>query len=125
MALFAVTAPARAQSYTRDIPYPPGCGQCVMYTNDQLTDGGWRLVMQGDGNLVLRNPAGKPCWASNTAGNSLSRVAYQSDGNFVVRNPAGVALWASGTVGLIGGTENVSINDGYYFVGTKFIHGPC
>ncbi|MDN5856057.1 MAG: hypothetical protein L0K86_25095 [Actinomycetia bacterium] len=58
-----------------------------------------RLVMQGDGNLVLyRTDTGEARWASNTPGTPANRAVMQGDGNFVVYTQMG-AVWASNTDG--------------------------
>lgn len=70
--------------------------------NEQLmsTNSKVRLVMQGDGNLVLyRQDNGKALWASNTGGKPVNRAVMQGDGNFVCYDPANKAYWASGTGG--------------------------
>lgn len=56
-----------------------------------------RLVMQGDGNLVLYNQAGVPLWNSETAGNPNARMVMQTDGNVVIYSTSNVALWATYT----------------------------
>ncbi len=72
-------------------------GQKLVGGQSLVSPGGAvRLVMQGDGNLVLYGPRGA-LWASNTAGLG-SLAVLQSDGNFVVYGPRGAA-WASGTRG--------------------------
>ncbi|MCC9309409.1 hypothetical protein LN042_20375 [Kitasatospora sp. RB6PN24] len=68
--------------------------------------GNEKLVMQGDGNLVLyltdpRTPTGPVLWSSGTWGHLGAYAVMQTDGNFVVyekgrSGPAG-ALWATGT----------------------------
>lgn len=60
------------------------------------TDGRTRLVMQGDGNLVLYSPT-RATWASRTAGRTGATFTLQTDGNLVVRDATGTARWASGT----------------------------
>jgi hypothetical protein len=72
------------------------------------TDGQFKLIMQGDGNLVLYGPAG-PAWATSTQG-SPSFAVLQDDGNFVVYGPNG-AMWAAGTTGK-GASKLVVQNDG-------------
>lgn len=57
-----------------------------------------RLVMLGDGNLVL-TVGGKVRWSTRTSGHSGAKLWQQSDGNLVVRDTSGRALWASGTRG--------------------------
>lgn len=77
----------------------------TLWANDTLTagqylhspNGQYRLIMQGDGNLVVYS-GGTAIWASGTAGHSGARAVMQGDGNLVVylgSNP----LWASGTGG--------------------------
>ncbi|MDZ7744502.1 MAG: hypothetical protein U5K77_01950 [Candidatus Saccharibacteria bacterium] len=57
-----------------------------------------RLVMQGDGNLVLYNTSGNPVWHTGTYGNAGAWFAVQHDGNMVVYSEDNVPLWASNTV---------------------------
>ncbi|HZI10084.1 MAG TPA: glycoside hydrolase family 19 protein, partial [Myxococcus sp.] len=57
------------------------------------TSPGERLVMQGDGNLVVYNAANVATWQSGTAGNPGSWLALQHDGNLVVYDAAGKARW--------------------------------
>ncbi len=60
-------------------------------------NGQFRLVMQGDGNLVEYDGT-TVVWASNTAGTG-NYVEMQGDGNFVVYSSANAALFASNTAG--------------------------
>ncbi|TQV88742.1 hypothetical protein [Aliikangiella coralliicola] len=62
-------------------------------------NGDFKLIMQGDGNLVLyRNSDNKALWSSRTHGNPGAEAIMQGDGNFVVyRN--GNPLWSSQTDG--------------------------
>ncbi|GAA4265820.1 GH25 family lysozyme [Frondihabitans peucedani] len=59
---------------------------------------GSAITLQSDGNLVLRDTAGKVRWLTKTskagAGCTLS---LQSDGNLVLRNKAGKAVWSAGS----------------------------
>jgi hypothetical protein len=57
-----------------------------------------RLIMQGDGNLVLY-VWNSPLWASNTAGKPAQRAIMQGDGNFVIYDNTGKAIWSSNTWG--------------------------
>ncbi len=68
-------------------------GQSIVSSNSR-----YRLVYQGDGNLVLYDDVDRVVpWASNTGGTSPSQALMQSDGNFVIYTaPSGVA-WATGT----------------------------
>lgn len=61
-------------------------------------NGRHRLVMQGDGNLVLYRANGKPKWATGTDGRQIGAAYMQGDGNLVLYDAAG-AVWASGTHG--------------------------
>jgi L,D-peptidoglycan transpeptidase YkuD (ErfK/YbiS/YcfS/YnhG family) len=68
-----------------------------MNPGDELRsgNGAYRLVMQGDGNLVMYS-AGRAIWWSGTARNSGASLALQSDGNAVIY-AAGRALWNTRT----------------------------
>jgi hypothetical protein len=71
-------------------------------TGDELTSGNGRvrLVMQGDGNLVLyRTDDGKPLWDSGTWNKPVTHAVMQGDGNFVAYSDSGDPYWASGTDG--------------------------
>jgi surface antigen len=59
---------------------------------------GYRLIMQGDGNLVAFTPGGRPVWNSRTWGNQGAYAELQSgDGNLVVYTSSRKALWDSKT----------------------------
>ena len=59
-------------------------------------NGSFRLTLQGDGNLVLRDvQSNASLWS--TASNSATRLIMQPDGNLVLRNAAGASVWSSGT----------------------------
>ncbi|WP_155624741.1 protease pro-enzyme activation domain-containing protein [Burkholderia vietnamiensis] len=59
-----------------------------------------KLVMQGDGNLVLYNALnGTAVWNSGTYGNAGAYAVLQTDGNFVIYGPSGNALWSTSTYG--------------------------
>jgi hypothetical protein len=55
-------------------------------------------VMQGDGNLVLRDPDHNAVWATGTDGNPGAFLAMQNDGNLVIYSSNHKALWATNTV---------------------------
>jgi hypothetical protein len=61
-------------------------------------DGRYRLVMQGDGNLVIYS-INRALWSTNTAGHPGARTIMQGDGNLVVYDTANKPLWFSGTAG--------------------------
>jgi hypothetical protein len=52
--------------------------------------------MQGDGNFVIYDPAGKPYWASNTAGHAGAFLTVQDDGDVAIHGGSEV-LWHSGS----------------------------
>jgi len=77
-----------------------GDGNLVVYGRTIWNSGtflsGSFFAMQGDGNLVGYTQASRPVWASNTNGNTPDVLALQSDGNLVLYG-GGRALWQSGT----------------------------
>ena len=75
------------------------------------TNGKYHFYLQGDGNLVLRDPAGKAIWASATNGKGGVRLVVQGDGNLVLYTSAGKAVWATGTMGS-GASYLIVQNDG-------------
>lgn len=83
----------------------------VLRANDSLlsTDGRFRLIMQGDGNLVAYGPTGA-VWDTSTSG-AGNWAVMQGDGNLVVYTAAGKSLWGSGTDGL-GDSSLVMQSDG-------------
>ena len=78
---------------------------------DTLTspDNSSRLVMQGDGNLVLyRVPDNFVLWASDTNGTGATRAYLQYDGNLVVQRSDGSPVRGSGTDGKPGARLRVA-----------------
>jgi hypothetical protein len=60
-------------------------------------NGAYKLIMQGDGNLVLYSTTGVR-WNSGTWGNyDVLYAVMQGDGNFVIYKQGGIAIWNSGT----------------------------
>lgn len=94
-----VTAPAPADLLAAGAELKAG---------ESITQAGHKLVMQGDGNLVAYNAAGKAVWSSGTSNNPGAKAAMQSDGNFVVYSAAGKALWQSGTSGNAGAEVRIN-----------------
>lgn len=60
-------------------------------------DGRFRLVMQGDGNLVEYNARGQAIWHTGTHGHPGAFLAVQADGNLVVYTASFQPVWASGS----------------------------
>jgi hypothetical protein len=82
----------------------------ILPTNATLTspDGGARLIMQSDGNLVLyRNSDNVPLWASATKGSGAVRAYMQYDGDLVLQRADGSPVRATATDGRPGATLNV------------------
>jgi hypothetical protein len=69
-------------------------GGCLRSAN-----GGYELVMQTDGNLVLYAAHGQALWASNTRGSKGDYAFMQVDGSLVVNSRSGRVLWRSGPAG--------------------------
>ncbi|HEX5593817.1 MAG TPA: hypothetical protein VFX35_10765 [Solirubrobacterales bacterium] len=70
-------------------------GARPLWASDTVGHPGAWAVMQGDGNLVVYGPDDKALWNSMTMGNSGARLAMQPDGNLVVYASSGKALWAN------------------------------
>jgi murein DD-endopeptidase MepM/ murein hydrolase activator NlpD len=85
----------------------------VLGVGQELQDGPFIVVMQGDGNLVeyVSEPNGQiyPLWDSGTYGNPGAFAVMQSDGNLVVYRQ-GSPLWSSGTYGHPGAVFVLWIN---------------
>jgi hypothetical protein len=71
----------------------------TLAAGDELdsSGGGYRFVMQGDGNAVVYGP-GAPQWGSSTSGGG-NRLVLQTDGNAVIYTAQGRPVWNSGTGG--------------------------
>lgn len=69
--------------------------------NQSITspNGQYRLIMQGDGNLVIYNQkTNRSIWASNTVRGTMSQFEFQYDGNLVVYTmPGHTSTWTSNT----------------------------
>lgn len=71
----------------------------TLYPGMSYTVGRAVLVMQTDGNLVVKDERSRVRWASKTYGNPGAYVSMQADGNLVVYSPSRKVLWASKTYG--------------------------
>jgi len=74
-------------------------GAAALWAANTSGKGGTVAYMQGDGNFVLYNAKGGPVWSSGTAGNDGATLSVQDDGNVVIYSSAGQALWSTGTAG--------------------------
>jgi hypothetical protein len=98
--------PAWASNTVAPGPVGPAA---MLGTNEQLgvngvlatPDGRYRLVVQGDGNVVLYSGDGEARWATNTVGVLNPRLVVQDDGNVVLYSGNGKARWATNTVGTL------------------------
>lgn len=70
-------------------------GRNTLHENQHLTCGELKLIMQGDGNLVIYRGS-KPVWATNTCGKGHGPYSFimQSDNNAVIYG-SGKATWAT------------------------------
>ena len=84
----------------------------------QSNNGSYRLYMQGDGNLVLRNAASDALWTSRTNGKGAVRLNMKGDGNLVMYTSASQTVWATGTNGK-GATRAFLRNDGNFVLYTS------
>jgi hypothetical protein len=57
-----------------------------------------RVVLQTDGDLVIRNGQ-DVVWSSHTSGGAARRMVMQDDGNLVIYRKDGTAAWATHTQG--------------------------
>ena len=68
----------------------------VLWNSETQGRGGDRVVMQGDGNLVIYD-GGTARWNSHTNGHPGSALALQADGNMVVYAPGARWIWQTNT----------------------------
>lgn len=71
-----------------------------LYPSQQIetADRKFRLVLQGDGNLVLYSP-NRAIWNSGTVGKNAAFLSMQKDGNLVIYDPSGWPIWHTRTDG--------------------------
>lgn len=88
----------------KEYPYPATAKHVLhrgqtLFVNQYLLskDGRFKLIMQGDGNLVLYKNGSQAIWASNTWNKPVTRCDMQTDGNLVLYNNSWTPYWASNT----------------------------
>lgn len=99
--------------------YPFSTTKDVLYEGETLnvgeslisSDGRYKLVLQGDGNMVIYNGSNRAIWNSGTWGMPIDHAAMQYDGNFVLYDTSGRARWSSNTWNQVG-SSLVMQNDG-------------
>jgi hypothetical protein len=97
----------RGMSAFRDAmnrPLPPRdhvvAGEAMAPSTSLMSaDRRYTLAMQGDGNLVIYNPAGVAIWSTGTYSHPGSSLSFQYNGNLVLYNRAGTPLWETMTDG--------------------------
>jgi hypothetical protein len=75
-------------------------GQLSLRPGAKISTAGLTLEYQSNGNLVARDPGGKPVWDTGTlqdCGGANCKVAFQEDGNLVLRDAAGKTYWHTHT----------------------------
>jgi hypothetical protein len=89
-------------------------------SDERLTsaNGSYRFILQGDGNLVLRNAAGSSLWSSGTQGKGGVRLSMQSDGNLVLYTSASQSVWSTKTNGQ-GATKAILQDNGNFALYTS------
>jgi surface antigen len=101
-------APVSPGPAPEPVPSPPSPSpSSTLHSGEQLAageellspDGAYKLIMQGDGNLVLYHE-GTALWSSGVEGEG-SYVAMQGDGNLVIYNH-GSTKWNTNTAGFSG-----------------------
>jgi hypothetical protein len=74
-------------------------GSTALWSSQTSGKGGTTAYMQGDGNFVIYTASGSPVWSSGTAGNSGATLSVQDDGNVVIYSASGKGVWSTGTAG--------------------------
>ena len=83
----------------------------LMGTNLISTNGFWKLNLQEDGNLVLKDANEIPIWASGSNGKGTSPylLKIQEDGNLVIYDSKNSSIWTSDTNGKGTGPFNFAL----------------
>lgn len=97
-----VSAPSPEPTVRSSNSATPEGTTLYVYRDEQLMPGqSWKtnrstMIMQADGNLVLRDENGRALWHSGTVGTGY-RAIMQADGNLVVYNKDNWGVWSTGT----------------------------
>ncbi len=128
-------ATGTTSTYVSSINVPPISWNSYLKSGYYLfsPDGQYKLVMQGDGNLVqYRMSHGKtvPVWASGTNGNPGAFLVEQSDGNIVLYSSTLRPLWSTNTYGKQLGINTLQLqSDGnivlYQYVVGRDLRAPA
>jgi hypothetical protein len=68
-------------------------GQSLVSSNER-----YRLILQGDGNLVLYSPT-RAIWSSGTVGTGAAKLIMQTDGNLVLYRANWTPVWSTNSGG--------------------------
>jgi hypothetical protein len=82
-------------------------------TNERLVspNGNYNLLMQENGNLVLRNASGTILWHPEMDGSGSVKAEITDAGNVVLRQADGDVMWASGTTRWAGSATTLEVTD--------------
>jgi len=80
-------------------------GSTALWSSHTSGQPGNYVVMQTDGNLVVRSSGGSWRWQSTTLGHPGAHLSIQTDGNVVVRSTSGAALWAKSWIHTASGAQ--------------------
>lgn len=72
--------------------------QKALWASGSNGDGGTRLTLQSNGNLVLATSSGAVVWSTGTSNAAANRLTMQGDGNLVLYDTSGRPYWATNTV---------------------------
>lgn len=88
----------RSSWWSLGAPAAPPQEQPYLYYSQPLwsPSGTFQMVMQGDGNLVVYDAAGRARWATGTSVLG-SFLVMQGDGNLVMYDAAGAPVWTTAT----------------------------
>jgi hypothetical protein len=95
-----------------------GVAETRLWASNTGGQGGTRLSLQGDGNLVIYTSTGRPLWASNTQGQGVTTLLLQGTGDLVLRDGAGNSKWATHTR-VDGGGPRLELESSFDFAGQR------